>query len=43
MGYIPVDQVNADDGFEIEVIGMRRVAHLQREPLFDPTGALMRA
>ena len=30
------------DGFEIEIIGRRRPARLQPEPLFDPQGARMR-
>ncbi|MDP7545234.1 MAG: glycine cleavage T C-terminal barrel domain-containing protein, partial [Anaerolineales bacterium] len=42
LGYVPVERADADDGFEIEVLGVRRVAHPQREPLFDPTGARMR-
>jgi glycine cleavage system aminomethyltransferase T len=28
--------------FEVEIIGRRRPARLQPEPLFDPTGARMR-
>jgi len=43
LGYIPGDRAKADDGFEIEVLGVRRVANPQCEPLFDPTGARMRA
>jgi dimethylglycine dehydrogenase len=31
-----------ESGFEIEIIGNRRPARLQPEPLFDPTGARMR-
>jgi dimethylglycine dehydrogenase len=30
------------DGFEIEIIGRRRPARLQPEPLFDPAGVRMR-
>ena len=30
------------DGFEIEIIGRRRPARLQPEPLFDPQGTRMR-
>jgi dimethylglycine dehydrogenase len=29
--------------FVIDIIGRRRPARLQREPLFDPAGARMRA
>jgi dimethylglycine dehydrogenase len=41
LGYVPSELANAD-GFEIEIIGRRRPARLQPEPLFDPTGARMR-
>jgi dimethylglycine dehydrogenase len=46
LGYVPVELATADgpggSGFEIEIIGRRRPARLQPEPLFDPTGARMR-
>jgi dimethylglycine dehydrogenase len=43
MGYVPADLVGPDvDGFEIEIIGERRPAKLQLEPLFDPAGTRMR-
>ncbi len=42
LGYVPIERADADDGFEIEVLGVRRAAHPQREALFDPTGARMR-
>jgi dimethylglycine dehydrogenase len=44
LGYVPTALLGADgDGrFEIEIIGRRRPARLQREPLFDPAGARMR-
>jgi dimethylglycine dehydrogenase len=44
LGYIPADLATADhaDGFEIEIIGVRRPARLQLEPLFDPAGRRMR-
>jgi dimethylglycine dehydrogenase len=44
LGYVPAGLAAADrdDGFEIEIIGRRRPARLQREPLFDPQGLRMR-
>lgn len=43
MGYVPAALANAGtSGFEIEIIGERRPAALQLEPLFDPTGKRMR-
>ena len=46
LGYVPAELATPDgpggDGFEIEIIGRRRPARLQPEPLFDPTGARMR-
>ena len=43
MGYIPADLLDPDTtGFEIEIIGIRRPAHLQLEPIFDPAGLRMR-
>jgi dimethylglycine dehydrogenase len=44
LGYVPTALADADDGrFEIEIIGRRRPARIQPEPLFDPSGARMRA
>ena len=47
IGYVAADKLAAadgdGDGFEIELIGVRRKATLQSEPLFDPSGARMRA
>jgi dimethylglycine dehydrogenase len=51
MGYIPAalaDPAGAtdaagDSGFEIEIIGRRRPARLQHEPVLDPQGLRMRA
>jgi dimethylglycine dehydrogenase len=47
LGYVPTELASADgagaDGrFEIEIIGRRRPARLQPEPLFDPQGLRMR-
>ena len=42
LGYVPTELASPDgpggDGFEIEIIGRRRPARLQPEPLFDPQG-----
>ena len=44
LGYIPAAPATADtEGFEIELIGVRRKAHLQLEPLLDPAGLCMRS
>ena len=43
LGYIPTGLLSPDTtGFEIEIIGVRRPARLQLEPLFDPSGSRMR-
>ena len=47
LGYVPTELATPDGpggkGFEIEIIGRRRPARLQPEPLFDPSGGRMRA
>lgn len=44
MGYIPADlATDASQEFEIEIIGRRRPARLQLEPILDPSGSRMRA
>ena len=47
LGYVPTELAAPDgpggDGFEIEIIGRRRPARLQPEPLFDPSAGRMRA
>ena len=48
MGYIPTDLATREAGqettrFEIEIIGRRRPARLQMEPILDPSGSRMRA
>ncbi|MEO6123928.1 MAG: FAD-dependent oxidoreductase [Ilumatobacteraceae bacterium] len=44
MGYIPADLATDPAGeFEIEIIGRRRPARLQLEPILDPSGSRMRA
>jgi dimethylglycine dehydrogenase len=43
LGYIPTELVEAaDDRFEIEIVGRRRPARIQPEPLHDPQGLRMR-
>ena len=46
LGYVPTELAAPDgpggSGFEIEIIGRRRPARLQPEPLFDPQGLRMR-
>jgi dimethylglycine dehydrogenase len=44
MGYIPAHLATPEAGdFEIEIIGRRRPARLQMEPILDPAGSRMRA
>ncbi len=43
LGYIPTELATAESGFEIEIIGRRRPAALQHEPVLDPQGLRMRA
>ena len=46
LGYVPAELADpagrGGEGFEIEIIGRRRPARLQPEPLFDPQGLRMR-
>lgn len=44
LGYVPTKlaEVDGDGAFEIEIIGRRRPARLQREPVVDPQGLRMR-
>jgi hypothetical protein len=43
LGYLPAPLADADGGFAIEVVGVRREALRRDACLFDPTGARMRA
>ncbi len=44
LGYVPAALAEPGTvGFEIEVVGVRRPARLQHEPLFDPAGTRMRS
>jgi dimethylglycine dehydrogenase len=44
LGYVPAElaELDGDGVFEIEIIGRRRPARLQREPVVDPQGLRMR-
>ena len=42
LGYVPGEVAERDSGWEIEVLGERRPARLQRTPLFDHNGERMR-
>jgi dimethylglycine dehydrogenase len=44
LGYVPAEvlDADADHGFSIEILGERRPARLQPDPLFDPTASRMR-
>ena len=41
-GYVPKALAEEEEGWEIEILGDRRPARLQTQPLFDPAGAAMR-
>jgi dimethylglycine dehydrogenase len=41
-GYVPRELAANGAGFEIEILGERRPARIQPEPLFDPEGVRMR-
>ncbi|RVT85659.1 FAD-dependent oxidoreductase [Rhodobacteraceae bacterium CCMM004] len=43
LGYVPRAMADRDDGWEIEILGHRRAARLQPQPLFDANGSRMRA
>ncbi len=43
LAYVPTERAEADAGWEIEILGERRPARLQRQPLFDANGSRMRA
>jgi dimethylglycine dehydrogenase len=42
LAYVPAELARANSGFEIEILGERRVATIAAEPLFDPRGERMR-
>jgi len=44
LGYVPAElATEGTEGFEIEIIGRRRPAALQHEPVLDPSGSRMRS
>ncbi len=43
LGYIPTELVESGEEFEIEIIGNRRPARLQLDPVLDPPGLRMRS
>ncbi|MFW2383722.1 MAG: glycine cleavage T C-terminal barrel domain-containing protein, partial [Acidimicrobiales bacterium] len=43
LGYVPADLEGSDGIFEVEVLGVRRLATQLRRPLFDPAGERMRS
>jgi len=43
LGYVPKELAEADDGWEIELLGERLAAQRQRQPLFDANGSRMRS
>ncbi len=43
VGFVPRDLAETDAGWEIELLGARLPARLQRQPLFDANGSRMRA
>lgn len=42
MGYVPSEIADVEDGWEIELLGAKLGARLQRAPLFDANGGSMR-
>jgi dimethylglycine dehydrogenase len=42
MGYVRSEWADRVDGFEVELLGLRRDAVRLPEPLFDPDGSRMR-
>ncbi|MFK7856179.1 MAG: FAD-dependent oxidoreductase [Granulosicoccus sp.] len=43
MGYVPKEIADQESGWEVEVLGNRLTAKMQRQPLFDANGAVMRS
>ena len=42
MGYVSAEHAKENDGWEVEVIGIRLKATMQPKSLFDPQGSRMR-
>ena len=43
LGYVPKELADSEGKWEVEVLGQRLSARLQKEALFDPTGSRMRS
>ena len=43
LAYLAADRIAGDIGYEVEILGERRPARLEAEPLFDPQGTRMRS
>ena len=43
LGYVPKERAETDEGWEVELLGERLPARLQRAPLFDANGSRMRS
>ncbi|MDT4813877.1 4-methylaminobutanoate oxidase (formaldehyde-forming) [compost metagenome] len=43
MGYVDTDRIDVSGQYHVDVLGERRAARVVLEPLYDPTGARMRA
>ncbi|SVB95017.1 uncharacterized protein METZ01_LOCUS247871, partial [marine metagenome] len=42
MGYVPKEIADEEKGWEIEILDERRASKLQKQPIFDPDGLIMR-
>jgi len=43
LGYVPAMLARPEEKFEVEILGERRPARVQAEPLYDPSGSRMRS
>ena len=43
LGYVPAMLARPEEKFEVEILGERRPARVQAEPLYDPSGSKMRS
>jgi dimethylglycine dehydrogenase len=43
LGYVPAALARPGETFEVEILGERRPARVQAEPLYDPSGSRMRS
>ena len=42
MGYVPKEHANAEDGWEVELLGERLTASVQHAPIWDANASRMR-